>query len=111
LDIKDWLFHGLILREADFRQKLEEHDWQQYKGKLMAITCTADAIIPFWAYMLLTTKLQPIAAKVVFGNAEQLLSIHFQEDLAKLKPDAYIDKRVVIKGCGEKAVPASAYVE
>lgn len=110
-DIKDWLFHGLILKEADFRQKLEEHDWQQYKGKYIAVTCTTDAIIPSWAYMLIATKLQPVAAKIVFGSVEQLLSSHYQDELAKLDFDEFFDKRVVVKGCGDKAVPTSAYVE
>jgi hypothetical protein len=110
-DIKDWLFHGLILKEADFRQKLEEHDWKQYEGKYIAVTCTTDAIIPSWAYMLLAAKLQPYAAKIVFGNAEQLLDRHYMDELSKLKFDDFFDKRVVVKGCGEKPVPTSAYVE
>ncbi len=109
-DLKDNLYMGLILKEKDFREFLKNHDWAQYSGKYVAITCSEDAVIPTWAYMLLAGKLQPFAAKVVFGDLEQLESAIFDEILAKLDLGPYQDAKVVIKGCSKLAVPTSAYV-
>jgi len=111
IDIKDQLFQGLILREKDFREFIKTHEWQQYKDCFVAITCSADAIVPTWAYMLLTLALQPYATKIVFGNLEQLESIVFNEKLQTLKIEDYKDARVVIKGCGTLPVPTNAYVQ
>ena len=109
-DIKDNLFHGLILREKDFREFVKEHDWKQYAGKHMAITCTEDAIVPTWAYMLLANRLAPVAKTVVFGDLQLLETILFERELEKLDIEKYRDQRVVIKGCGEIAVPESAFI-
>ncbi|WP_026897724.1 DUF2480 family protein [Daejeonella oryzae] len=110
-DIKDNLFHGLILREKDFREFVKEHDWTQYQDKHVAVICSADAIVPTWAFMLLATKLSPFAASVVFGNLDTLETILFQRQLSNIDAELYRDQRVVIKGCGEIAVPISAYLE
>jgi hypothetical protein len=110
LDMKDWLFHGLILKEADFRQKLDEHDWEQYTGKAVCLICTADAIVPLWAYMLFASRLQPFAAAVHYGSIESYLESYYDRILSELNVENYKDKRIVIKGCGDKPVPASAYV-
>ena len=110
-DIKDNLFHGLMLREKDFREFIKEHDWSQYQGKHVAIICSTDAIVPTWAYMLLGSKLQPYAATIVFGSLEQLESLLFDRALAKLDIEKYRNERVVIKGCGDIPVPVFAYVE
>jgi hypothetical protein len=110
-DIKDNLFHGLMLREKDFREFVKEHDWAQYTGKNVGITCTADAIVPTWAYMLLANKLAPYAKDVVFGDAATLETVLFEKALAGLDIEQYRDQRIVIKGCGDVEVPASAYVE
>ena len=109
-DIKDNLFHGLILREKDFREFVKEHDWSAYIGKHMAIICSADAVVPTWAYMLLANKLAPYAASVIFGDLETLETVLFQQELDKLDMESYRDQRIVIKGCGDIAVPTSAYV-
>ena len=109
-DIKENLFQGLILREKDFRAFVKEHNWEQYSGKYVALTCTEDAIVPTWAYMLIANKLAPYAADVVFGNASVLESILFEKALEKLDVAQYRDQRVVIKGCGDTPVPESAYV-
>ena len=109
--MKEWLFHGLILKEADFRQKLEEHNWEIYSGKTVCLVCTADAIVPLWAYMLFVTKLRPYTEDVFFGTEEAFLSKYYMDVLAQINPEDYKGKRVVIKGCGDKPVPASAYVE
>ncbi len=110
-DLKDNLYMGLILKEKDFRDFLKTHDWTQYTGKNVAITCTEDAIIPTWAYMLLTIHLQPYANTVVFGNLEALEDKLFYDALATINPTDYIGARVVIKGCSKFPVPTSAYVE
>ncbi|WP_374165830.1 DUF2480 family protein [Arcticibacter sp. MXS-1] len=110
-DIKDNLFHGLILREKEFREFIKEHDWAQYSGKMMAIICSADAIVPTWAYMLLATKLAPYASEVVFGDLEALETVLFLKAIDRLDMEKYRDQRMVIKGCGDISVPVSAFVE
>ena len=110
-DIKELLFQGLILREKDFREFIKNEDWNKYKDKYVALTCSADAIVPTWAYMLLATQLEPIAKKVVFGNLESLETILYTEILSKIDINIYKDARVVIKGCGNLPIPKSAYVQ
>ena len=109
-DIKDNLFHGLMLREKDFREFVKTHDWTQFDNKNVAIVCSADAIVPTWAYMLLATKLQNHAHRYVFGNLEALEQALFQEAIAGIHAEEYRDAKVVVKGCGEKPVPTFAYV-
>ncbi|MDX2172311.1 MAG: DUF2480 family protein [Bacteroidota bacterium] len=110
-DIKPYLFQELILREKDFREFIKSNNWSIYKDKLVALICTADAIVPTWAYMLLTLALEPYAQKIVFGNLQELEAILFTEKLALINPSDYKDARVVIKGCGDIDVPKSAYVQ
>jgi hypothetical protein len=111
LDIKDRLFQGLILREKDFREFVSTHDWGQYKDKYVAVTCSADAIVPTWAYMLLAVSLEPHAKHVVFGDLETLETILYNEVLSKFDVSQYKDARIVIKGCSNLPVPKAAYVE
>lgn len=111
IDIKDNLFQGLILKEKDFREYIKTHDWTKYKDKLVAITCTADAIVPTWAYMLIAASLQPCAKKIVFGNLQVLETVAFHEALAKINTEEYKDKKIIIRGCSNLPVPESAYVE
>ena len=111
LDIKDQLYEGVILREKLFRDFIKSHDWFQYKDKFVAITCSADAIIPTWAFMLLTSALQPFARTIVFGGLEELETKIFFDALAKVDWQQYADAKVVIKGCSKVAVPTAAYVE
>ena len=109
-DLKDYLFMGLILKEKDFREALKNLDLTPYNGKNVALTCTADAIIPMWAYMLVSSYLQPVAKNVVFGNADFLHQTLFLKNIATINPENYTDKRVVIKGCGDLPVSENAYV-
>jgi len=109
-DLKDFLFMGLILKEKDYRQALQQLDWEPFTNKNVAITCTADAIIPVWAYMLAVTYLQPIAREVVMGNENQLIETVLANRIAQLDLHEFEDKRIVIKGCGEVHIPESAYV-
>ncbi|MBK9477461.1 MAG: DUF2480 family protein [Bacteroidetes bacterium] len=111
VDIKEQLFQGLILREKEFRAFIQDMDWSTYRDKFVAITCSTDAIVPTWAYMLLTAALAPFAKKIVFGNLEQLEQSIFQETLAKLNLTQYKDARIVVKGCGKLPIPKGAFVE
>ncbi len=110
-DIKDNLFEGIVLKEKDFRDFIRTHDWTLYSEKNVAITCSVDAIIPTWAYMLLVAKMEPQANMVVLGNLHDLEKTLFKEALDKLDIEAYRDRKVVIKGCSDKPVPEYAYVE
>lgn len=110
-DLKQNLFQGLILKEKHFRDFLKTHDWSQYKGKHVAITCTEDAIVPTWAYMLLAIQLQPFAKTVVFGNLDNLEQALFQHALSMVDVETFRNKKVVVKGCSKKPVPNYAYVE
>lgn len=110
-DIKPLLFHELILKEKDFRDFIKQHDWSSYQEKMVAITCTADAVVPTWAYMLVSIALEPYAKKIVFGNLETLEAILFSEVLKSIIYSDYQDKRVVIKGCSNLPVSTNAYVE
>jgi hypothetical protein len=110
-DVKNYLFMELILKEKEFREALKNLDWSVYQNKNVGITCTADAIIPLWAYMLATTYLQPFAKEVIFGNEETVFNVIFLKNLWKIDASEYEGKRVVVKGCGDKKIPESAYVE
>ncbi|UJH68956.1 DUF2480 family protein [Allomuricauda sp. SCSIO 65647] len=110
LDIKEWLYEGLILREKEFRFKVDEHDWSQYADSYVALTCSSDAIVPGWAFMLLASKLQPFAKKVVRGDSETLETLLYQEIIQSLDVSSFEDKPVIIKGCANKPVPENAYL-
>jgi hypothetical protein len=109
-DIKDWLYEGLILREKEFRAFVESHDWEQYQDNYVALTCSSDAIIPGWAFMLVSSRLAPYSNKVIVGDLEQLESSIYQELLAKFDVSLFKDKSVIIKGCSNKPVPQNAYI-
>lgn len=109
-DIKDWLFQEFVLREKDFRAYATEHDWSQYQDHYVALTCTSDAIVPAWAFMLLTMHLEPYAKKIVVGSLEQLETSIYHDIIENLETDAFLDQPLIIKGCSHKPVPANAYI-
>ncbi len=111
IDLKELLFQGLVLREKDFREYVKNEDWSSYKDKYVSLVCSADAIVPTWAYMLLASNLEPFAKRVVFGNFEILETVLFNEILNSLNINDFKDARVVIKGCGTLPVPTAAFVE
>ena len=108
-DIKDWLFQEIILKEKDFRASVSNHDWSQYKNCFVAVSCSADAIIPSWAFMLIASELTPFANKVVIGDLELLETVIYQELIGFLDLKDLADKPVIIKGCANKPIPNSAY--
>ncbi len=110
-DLKEHLFHGLILKEKDFRAALKAHDWSQYDDGLLAVYCSTDAIVPVWAYMLVAAYAQPHAHHVHLGTPEDLVASHYRTTLATLDVAQYEGQRIVIKGCSNKPVPPSAYLE
>lgn len=110
-DLKDYLFMGLILKEKDFRDALAAHDWAQYRGKHLAVHCSADAIVPLWAYMLVATYAAPFAQDVAQTAPEHYAEMAFAKKLATLDLAKYEGKRLVIKGCSKKNVPPSAYLD
>lgn len=109
-DLKDFLYMELILKEKEFRAALNEHDWTQYENKHVALTCSADAIVPLWAYMLVTTKLQPVAKSILSGNQDEAKKQLFLYQIGSTSFDQYDDKRIVLKGCGDESIPDYAYV-
>ena len=110
-DLKDYLYMELILKEKEFRTALKEHDWTQYQDKVLCVFCSTDAIIPTWAYMLVTTHAVPFAADIVQTTADNYLTLAYQKALSAIEGEEYTDKRIVIKGCSNKPVPIAAYVE
>lgn len=110
-DIKEHLFMGMILREKEFREALKQADWTKYQGKNVAIICSADAIIPMWAYMLLMAYLQPVATFVATGNEDDLRKQIILHNIQKINVEDYRDARVVIKGCGDVPIADYAYAE
>lgn len=109
-DIAPWLYEGIVLREKDFREQASNHNWIQYQDKYVALHCSADAIIPGWAYLLLSIYLTPYTAKISVGNLEELESLIFSEILSKHDYSPYQDGMVIIKGCAHKPIPQNAYI-
>jgi len=110
-DLKDFLFMGLILKEKDFREALKQQDWEKYRNKNVAITCTTDAIIPVWAYMLVTTYLQPVAKETIVGDEKEIYKTVFLKNISSIHESEFTDKRIVLKGCGETPIDDFAYAE
>lgn len=109
-DIKDWLYEGFVLREKEFRQFVKAYDWSAHQNQYVALTCSTDAIIPAWAYMLLTIELQPYVNKVSIGDLETLETSIYQDVINALDIEPYKDKPLIIKGCANKPVPSNAYI-
>jgi len=110
-DLKPFLFMELILKEKDFRAALVNTDWTLYKDEIVGIHCSADAVIPVWAYMLVTSYLQPVAKEIMMGDEAAVLRQLITNRIRAIDPTPYKDKRVVIKGCGEKPIGDYAYLE
>jgi hypothetical protein len=110
-DLKDYLFMGLILKEKEFREALKNIDWEIYRNKYVGVVCSADAVIPMWAYMLVASYLQPVAKDVVMADEKELHKIIFLKNILSIDVTEYADKRIVVKGCGETPIEEFAYVE
>ncbi|PWU01928.1 MAG: hypothetical protein C5B52_06575 [Bacteroidetes bacterium] len=109
-DLKDHLFMGMIIKEKEFREALKGLDWEIYRDKVIGITCSADAIIPMWANMLVASYLQPVAKEIVFGNKKEVVASILVRNISAINSSEFADKRIVVKGCGEIEIPEAAYV-
>ncbi|MFM7022979.1 MAG: DUF2480 family protein [Flavobacteriales bacterium] len=110
IDLKDFLYEGIMLREKDFREKIGTTDWSQYQDKFVALTNTADAIIPLWAYMLLSSSLQPYVKVLIRGNKSHLEGALLRIAIESIDAEKFRDGKVIVKGCGKLHVPESAYM-
>lgn len=110
-DLKEFLFMGMMLKEKDFREALKKQEWEAYRNKHVAITCSADAIIPVWAYMLAASYLQPVAKSILLANEKEMYKTLFLKNISSIDTSEFVDKRVVIKGCGETPIDEFAYTE
>lgn len=110
-DLKDHLFMGLILKEKDFREDLKNLDWSVYQDKMVAINCSADAIIPSWAYMLVVTHLNEVAKDSYVGTTEEMQKHLFIKNIAAIDLSEFADQRIVVKGCGDVNIESFAYAE
>lgn len=109
-DLKPFLFMEMILKEKDFREQLKQHDWTIYQDKHVAVYCSADAIIPVWAYMLVATYLQPVASSVRMGTLEEAKTEMLLQSISNLVVEDYADQRIVVKGCGDIPISDKAYL-
>ncbi len=110
-DLKPFLFMELILKEKDFRASLQNTDWSIYQNKIVAVTCSADAVIPVWAYMLVVTYLEQVAKNIIMGDEKKAIEISLLQKIQAINVDEYIDKRIVVKGCGDLPIGEFAYME
>jgi len=110
LDIKNFLFQELLLKEKDFREYLDQHDWSQYEGHVLAVYCSTDAILAPWAYMLVSTHARPFAKDVILGNRERVIEELYRQAFEQEDWSQFDDRRVIIKGCSDESIPPSVYL-
>ena len=110
LDVKDFLFQEIILKEKEFRTNLKEFDFSVYQGKIVAINCSSDAIVPMWAFMLVTSYLKGIASKIHFGKKEDVFQQIFTANIDAIDSTEFESKKVIVKGCGQVPLSASLYM-
>ena len=110
LEVKDFLFQGIILKEKEFRNSLKEFDFSIYQGKTVAIHCSVDAIVPMWAFMLVTSYLKGIANEIHFGKKEDVFQQIFTANIDAIDNTEFQNKKVIVKGCGQIPLSASLYM-
>ena len=111
IDISHFLYEGILLKEKEFRTSVKNHNWEQYQNSYVALTNTTDALVPAWAFMLLTTYLSPIAKSVSIGSLVQLEISIFSKIIEALEVSEFTDKPVIIKGCTNQPIPENSYIQ
>ena len=111
IDIKKWLYEGMVLKEKKFREHLKDENWKQYKNAFVALHCSNDTIIPVWAYMLLTKYLNPYASSIIYGNEKDLEKKIFHLNIKNFDVKPLENKRVLLKGCTDTYIPENSYVQ
>ena len=109
IDIKFWLHEGLFLKEKEFRASVLGHDWNKYENSYVYVHCSSNAIVPTWAYMLISSQLENFTNKVTIGCKEKFYERYFENAINKLDLNIYKEKSVIIKGCSDEKIPISAY--
>ena len=109
-EVKDFLFQEIILKEKEFRSSLKEFDFSIYQGKIVAINCSSDAIVPMWAFMLITSYLKNIASEIHFGTKEEVFQKIFTDNINAINKIEFDNKKVIVKGCGQIPLSASLYI-
>ncbi|MEC7864177.1 MAG: DUF2480 family protein [Bacteroidota bacterium] len=110
IDLKQFLFKGVILKEKEFRKTLKEFDFSIYTNKIVALFCSSDAIIPMWAYMLTTSYLNPLASEIYFGDKEQVFQKMIAKNIEKIDTAEFKEKKIIIKGCGHIPLAENLYI-
>lgn len=110
LDISQFLVEGLMLKEKEFREEVDQHDWSQYQDEHVALYCSTDAIVPTWGFMLIATELEGTASSTTIGRTDDLVREYYTRALEEEDWSEYEDRPVVVKGCGSDLVPEMAYV-
>ena len=110
LDVKDFLFQEIILKEKEFRANLKEFDFSIYQDKIIAINCSSDAIVPMWAFMLITSYLKGIASEIHFGKKEDVFQQIFTANIDAIDSTEFKNKKVIVKGCGQIPLSESLYI-
>ena len=110
LDIKDFLFQGIVLKEKEFRLSLKEFDFSNYTNKTVALNCSADAIVPMWAFMIVTSYLNNIASEIHFGTKEQVFQKKISDNINSIDASEFEGKKVIVKGCGNIPLSESLYI-
>ena len=111
VDISQFLFQGILLKEKEFRLKIKSYDWKQYQGCYIALTNKNKALVPAWAFMLITTELNAIVKLIVVGNKNELENLIFSKIISKIDISNYKNKSVIIKGCSKKNIPENSYIQ
>lgn len=111
IDISQFLIEGILLKEKEFRASVKNHDWNQYQDNYIALTNTNDALVPAWAFMLLTTHLSSIAKHVSIGNLAELENSIFLKIIENIEISKYLDIPVIVKGCSNKSIPENSYIQ
>jgi hypothetical protein len=110
IDLSQWLYEGLILREKEFRAALKEVDWSLYKDHHIALSCSSECILPQWAFALVATHLSTEARTVAVGSLEHLETVLYERQLSQVDFREYVGVPVILKGCSNKPVPQQAYL-